>query len=149
MIAPGKEKNMVWLVEFEAEGIKGQYTVSCRRISEAQRYTAEDIAEQIGTTPEKVIITSIERAQEPKKALPGEAEYNRIRDWENARRQLLKDGRTTEAERIWEGAPDRLFSIPEFPATQEEATAAAGYARFLGEVAYREFQTICRGWAHV
>lgn len=54
---------MVWLVEFEAEGIKGQYTVSCRRMSEARRYTAEDIAEQIGTTPERVTITSVERSE--------------------------------------------------------------------------------------
>lgn len=52
---------MIWIVGFETENIKGTYTVSCRRKDEAKKYTAEDIAEQIGTDPERVTITSVER----------------------------------------------------------------------------------------
>lgn len=55
---------MIWIVEFETENVKGTYTVSCSRKSDARQYTAEDIAEQIGTDPERVTITSVERSAE-------------------------------------------------------------------------------------
>lgn len=81
--------------------------------------------------------------REIRRMLPGETEYGKFLDWRIACRNTNADWRSAAWHEKTDLEADR-DALPEYPLTAEETEAAREYARFLGEVILRDFDSARR-----